>query len=51
MDSKSSLIRLGVSRELSDVLTKDRKGIKLALLESKTCRQANCSKAVDKIIG
>ena len=50
MQSKSSLIRLSISLEVGNALTKDGKDIKLVLLESKTCRQANCSKAADKII-
>lgn len=51
MESKSSLIRLNTSLEVGDVLTKDWKAIKSVLLESKACRQANCSKSVDKIVG
>lgn len=51
MESESSLIRLSASLEEGNVLTKDGEGIKSALLESKTCRQANCSKPIDKIIG
>jgi hypothetical protein len=51
MEPKSSLIRLSTALEVGNEISKDREGIKSVLLESKTFRQANCSKAADKIIG